>query len=417
MLATEDPTCFRAHEADFSRSGPLSLKIMLTLLLYLVADAGRRGYEALLDAFWDECRDQDVLLPTDRPVSASAFCQARKKLEPEFVRSVLHHVADSFEDMHGSAFRWNGHRLLAVDGMKASVQRSAKLGDEFGGPEGGHCPQMLLSTLYDVLSGVPQDITVAPTHSCERAELKRMLPRVRPGDILLLDRGYPSFLIFRELLKRSIHFVIRMPTSQTFSRVKRFVSSEKTDETIVLEPPGDLPCTLSPVTVRVVNLAGPDEEPFVLLTDLLDPAITPEDLDDLYHLRWKVEELYKVEKGDYLGQGQFHAKTPAGVKQEAYAFGLFIAISRTFMASAAAANDVPFSDLSQKRGILAVTSYITRLVLWADQPGLQGIVTRLLERIARNIDHPRPGRSYPRRSYRPRPPWGAQGKTRCMGRS
>ena len=416
MMATENAACFRAHEADFSRSGPLSLKIMLTLLLYLVADAGRRGYEALLDAFWDECRDQDVLLPTDRPVSASAFCQARKKLEPEFVRSVLHHVADSFEDMHGSAFRWNGHRLLAVDGMKASVQRSAKLRDEFGGPEGGHCPQMLLSTLYDVLSGVPQDITVAPTHSCERAELKRMLPRVRPGDILLLDRGYPSFLIFRELLKRSIHFVIRMPTSQTFSRVERFVSSEKTDETIVLEPPGDLPCGLSPVTVRVVNLAGPDEEPFVLLTDLLDPAISAEDLDDLYHLRWKVEELYKLEKGDYLGQGQFHAKTPAGVKQEVYAFGLFIAISRTFMASAAAANDVPFSDLSQKRGILAVTSYITRLVLRADQPGLQGIVTRLIERIARNIDRPRPGRSYPRRSYRPRPPWGAQGKIRCMGR-
>ena len=29
---------------------------MLTLILYMIADAGRRGYMPLLDAFWDECR-------------------------------------------------------------------------------------------------------------------------------------------------------------------------------------------------------------------------------------------------------------------------------------------------------------------------------------------------------------------------
>jgi len=164
--------------------------------------------------------------------------------------------------------------------------------------------------------------------------------------------------------------------------------------------------------VRVVNLAEPDEEPFTLLTDLLDPAYTAADLDDLYHLRWKVEELYKLEKGDYLGQGQFHAKALPGVKQEVYAFGLFVAISRTFMATAANAHGVSFANLSQKRAILAVASYITRLALEAAPMAMQGVLSRLLERIARNIDPPRPGRSLPRRSFRPRPPWGARGKTR-----
>ncbi len=77
LLDAEAPASYRIRDADFTRSGPLSLKVLLTLLLYLVADAGRRGYEALLDEFWDECRDLSVSLPTESPISASAFCQAR----------------------------------------------------------------------------------------------------------------------------------------------------------------------------------------------------------------------------------------------------------------------------------------------------------------------------------------------------
>jgi hypothetical protein len=412
LLDAEDSTSYRIRDADFTRNGPLSLKVLLTLLLYLVADAGRRGYEALLDEFWDECRDLSVPLPTDSPISASAFCQARKKIDPEFIRALLHHVSDEFEQTHGRDFRWNGHRLLAVDGSKVTLQRSAKLSAAVGVPAGGSCPQMLLSTLYDVLSGVPRDITVAPTLSSERVELERMLPRCRPGDILLLDRGYPSFRVMHELRERSIHFVMRMPVRQTFSKVSQFAASGKAEAILDLCPPRDLPRDLSSVRVRVVNLAAPDEEPFILITDLVDPAYTADDLDELYHLRWKVEELYKVEKGDYLGQKQFHAKSLPGVKQEVYAFGLFVAISRRFMATSAKSHAVPFADLSQKRAILAVAAYITRLALRANRLAMQDIVNRLLERIARNIDPPRPGRSFARRSFRPRPPWGPRGKAR-----
>ncbi len=409
-MSTVKSSVFREREQDFSRSGPLSLELLVALLLYLIADAGRRGYEALLDAFWDECRDHQVPLPTQAPVSASAFCQARKKIAPEFVRSLLHQVADGFDKMHGHAFRWRGHRVFAADASWVSTQRSDELWDALGGPKIGNCPQMLLSTLYEVIGGVVHDLTVAPAHGSERRELLRMLPRLRPGDVLLLDAGYPSFLLVRELMKRSIHFVIRMRTSQTFEKVESFIQSGKTDEVITISPHRNLPRGLDPITVRLVNRARPENEPFVLMTDLLDPKHTPEDLDHLYHLRWLLEELYKVEKGDYLGQRQFHAKSLDGVKQEAYAFGLFVALSRLFRASASQDAEVDLSDLSQKRTILAVAAYLTRLLLLKDRARLERIVGHLLERIARNTDPPRPGRSFPRRSFRPRPRWHAGGK-------
>ena len=193
--------------------------------------------------------------------------------------------------MHGHAFRWRGHRAFAADGSWVSTQRSDELWDALGGPKIGNCPQMLLSTLYDVVSGVVHDLTVAPAHGSERRELLRMLPRLRAGDILLLDAGYPSFLLVRELRHRSIHFVIRRPTNPTFEKVERFISSGKTDQIITILPHRNLPRGLDPITVRVVNRARREDEPFVLMTDLLDPKYTPEDLDQLYHLRWAVEIL------------------------------------------------------------------------------------------------------------------------------
>ncbi len=133
-------------------------------------------------------------------------------------------------------------------------------------------------------------------------------------------------------------------------------------------------------------------------------------LHALYTKLWGDGCLTHVGTKGYLGQRQFHAKSLDGVKQEAYAFGLFVTLTRLFMASASQEAEVDLSDLSQKRTILAVAAYLTRFLLLKDRARLERIVGRLLERIARNTDPPRPGRSFPRRSFRPRPRWHAGGK-------
>ena len=145
----------------------------------------------------------------------------------------------------------------------------------------------------------------------------------------------------------------------------------------------------------------------VLLTTLHRDDATAAEVDDLYKMRWSVEELYKLEKGNYLGQGQFHAKYADGIRQEIYALSLFITIARLLMASAAAEQNVEPNDISQKSGLLATAAYITRLCITVTETSN---ITRLLARIARALDPPRPGRSYPRRSFKPQPRWGATGR-------
>lgn len=383
----------------------------MTLLLYLVADAGRRGYQNLLDAFWDEARGYGLALPVESPVSAAAFCKARYKLQPALIRRLLHQVADDFEARFGADHLWHGHRAFAVDGSWMSTQRSDDLWLTWGGAEGANNPQTLVCTLFQLFSEIPHDVVMGGYASSEREHLFMLLDRLRPGDVLVLDRGYPSYELFCELLDRGIHFVVRVPAHSSFGEVKRFARSGATDSRLVLQDPrsgrGGRP---SVITLRAVARSRSHSDDFVLLTDLTDRVYTPRQLDDLYHRRWQVEEFYKLEKGDYLGQRQFHALYSEGVQQEVMALALYMAMTRLLMAQAATVSDVPYDELSQKTCVLAVAAYLTRLLLSSTSRSAEAELAVLLARMARTRIPKRPGRSHPRRSYRPRPRWNAFGK-------
>lgn len=408
FLSSPEFENLRENDADFSRSGPLSLRVMLTLILYMVADAGRRGYKPLLDAFWDECETLGIDLGTSDPVSAEAFCKARKKIPPPMILALLWHAGLEFDRNFGDRYRRKGHRILAVDGMNMQVQRSAELFDALGTHGGGHNPQMLVSTLYDVLSRVPHDVTIAPTHGSERAELDSMLDSLMPGDILVLDRGYPSFQLFSELRRRRVHLLVRLPMG-LFGAVEEFVASGGTDGWITIHPTSSS-TTHTPLRLRVVVHEREDAEPIVLITDLEEAEFDRAEIGDLYHLRWEEEEYYKLPKGDYVGQRQFHSKSLEGLKQEVFAFALFISIVRGLSAAAAVDADVPPKHIYQKTAILALADYLTRLLLEDRRQELARIMGRLIHRIGRTVVPPRPGRSHPRVSYRPRLRWTPSGK-------
>ena len=409
FLSSTECRTLLIREGHFSRHRILTLRLMLSLILYMIADAGRRGYKPLLDAFWDECCTLRIELGTKEPVSAEAFCKARQKIPSELVLALVHPAAQQFDLYSSNPFRMKGHRVFAVDGMKMQVTRSDDLFDALGWHASGYNPQMLISTLYNVVSGVPHDVRVAPTHTSERAELHSMLDSLCEGDILTLDRGYHSFDLAAELLHRKVHFVARLPGG-TFPAVRQFVADGGTDGWITISPPRRLRRTHSAIRVRVVVHPGKDLKPAVLITDLEESEFCWQELGELYHLRWAAEEFYKLWKGDYLGQRQFHSKSYDGLKQEVYAFALFISITRVLTAASAEVAGVPYRHIYQKTAVLAVADYLTRLLLEDKQDQLRSITALLLERIARTIVPPRPGRSYPRRSYRPRPAWTPQGK-------
>ena len=162
ILANASEPELRNNPYDFTREGTLTPDLLVVLLLFMVGDSNRRGYGHILDSFWDECASLGVPLPSEKPVTASAFCQARAKLSTDMLRHVLHEAAAKTERSFRKLSRWHGRRVFAVDGSKMNLQRSDELEARFGRPQGGHCPQATVSTLVNVTNRIPYDVAIGP---------------------------------------------------------------------------------------------------------------------------------------------------------------------------------------------------------------------------------------------------------------
>ena len=410
LLSTSSDHSFRREARDFSRNGPLTPELLTTLLLYMVADGNRRGYKHLLEGFWDEARSYGLELPTEEALSAPSFCTARRKITPELLKHMLHEIAStSFETTFASQ-RWHGKRVFALDGTKVNLQRGHDLEVAFGVPNEGHCPQVLVSVLLDVCAKAPVDVEVAPFASSERAHLFAMLPSLERGDLIVLDRGYPSHDVLQTLVSEGIDFLIRLPSTHTFAAIDELRESKANDILCDIEPPKGSPPDWTRITVRVVRLKSLDGNESFFFTTLPRADFDLEELRELYHMRWEAEEFYKLFKSPYIGQRQFRSKSPDGVRQEIHALVLFLAIARVLMAETARTTGSDYESVSQKAAVLGLAAYTTRLFLHADPKLAVRELHALIRRIARTPYKRRPGRVFPRVSYRPRLRWGSSGR-------
>lgn len=401
---------FRDRERDFSRDGTLTPGLLLTLLLYMIADANRRGYELLLHGFWDEARSHSLPLPSERAISAAAFCKARRKITPDLLRQLLLLVKDEFVGKFGTTSRWHGRRVFAVDGAKINLQRDPDLEEAFGVPEGAHCPQVLVSTLYDVCAKLAVDLRVSPYAFCERQHLLEMLEHLVPGDVLVLDRGYPSHETLQALHKAGVEFLFRVPASNSFKAIDTFRGSGGEDYRVLIDPPKGSPKEWSALNLRAVKLTNDDGEESFFLTTMRRQEFSLADIRELYHMRWEVEEFYKLAKSDYIGQRQFRSKTPIGIVQEIHALALFLSVSRYLMALAAMVGDKDIDEIGQKAAVLTTADYVVRIFLQDDDGVARQRLRDLLNRIVEYRYRRRPSRSFPRRSFKPTPKWGPCGR-------
>ena len=122
-------------------------------------------------------------------------------------------------------------------------------------------------------------------------------------DLVLLDRGYPAFWLFKLILSRGAQFCSRI-SSKKWKIVRKFVESGQLEQIIYLVPPvtskkacRDYGLDLQPMRLRLIRIELSSGEVEVLITSLTDCRQYPYHLfEELYHDRWPVEEDYKVMK-------------------------------------------------------------------------------------------------------------------------
>jgi hypothetical protein len=268
---------------------------------------------------------------TIEEATKGALTQARRKLKPEgFIELSDLSVASFYENEEYK--KWNNYRLLAIDGSTINLPTHSSLEANFPIINVGRnadVPRHMarISLLHDVLNCITLDAQIGSFKTDERTLMHNHLNRVelQKDDLLLVDRGYCSIALMYSLIKEGTHFCMRMKDNW-WKVVQEFQEEDCLSKIVSIElPKKDLYLKNaynsqdSSVKVRLVKIKLSTGESEILATSLLEEEkYSLENLKELYHLRWAIEETYKTLKTK-LCLEVFSGKTEIAVKQDFYA--------------------------------------------------------------------------------------------------
>jgi hypothetical protein len=347
-----------------------------------------------------------VSLLAGRSFTDAAFCLARSRLPLAVYRAVLRGVTAALSpDTHAEGL-WNGHRTFLVDGSSFSMPDTADLRGHFGLPHGPKpgCgfPVAKILALFHAGTGVLLDVIAAPMRAHEMSLVGDIHPHLRPGDVLVGDRGFCSFLHVAMLAARGVHAVIRVHARQIvdftphrphvkkggakgrprsrwlrglgeWDQVVEWFKPLKRPEWLTESQFAELPDSLTLREVRYeVGRPGYRTRSVTLVTTLLDADLYPlGSLADLYGIRWDVElnlrHLKHTMKMDVL-----RCKTVDGVLKELTVYALVYNLVRAVMLEAARAQGeaVPrISFVDALRWLVGGDEDLPCLVVNPDRPG------------------------------------------------
>lgn len=310
----------KKRDQDFTRKRTLPFH----QLIYFFVNMPSAAYEAELCNFNKDLNGLDIAEPM---ATKGALSKAREKLEHTAFIELNDHLTQHYQGRFDPKL-WNGFFLLAIDGTLATIPTAEPVAEHFGqwhGRQGNPCPKARVSQLYDVLNHITIDALITPKCLGERQLAAAHCTHLGKNDLLLLDRGYEGFWLFKLIQRVEANFCARVSCNK-LKIVKTFIQSGELERTIKMRctPNSALKCAefdldKKPMKLRLIRVDLPTGETEVLITSLTDRKKYPIDIFcELYHQRWPVEEDYKLMKCRIQIEN-FSGKTVHSVYQDFYA--------------------------------------------------------------------------------------------------
>lgn len=266
----------------------------------------------------------------DSEPDATGFMRARARITEEDCAQLL----ESAKNLAHNTLRRTKRLVLGllpigVDGSILHMPRSDALVKEYGVPkdrfglETCHYPQALLVTAWDLVRRIPLAWSMVPFASSERSVLLELLTQLPKNALLILDRGYPSDVVFGAILDSGRHFVARMVCSEgaSWSEVAAFLASGKRDAIVPVEVGigKSRRVVLLRMVLRAFDVGRPHKhqkrEPMVVITSVTALTLTARELCRLYGTRWGIETIYREMKAVAKIE-QWHGRNVDFVRQE-----------------------------------------------------------------------------------------------------
>ena len=139
------------------------------------------------------------------PPSKSAIFQARVRLGSEPLAALFERVARPIGGEQAQGVWLAGRRLVAVDGTCLDVADTAVNAEHFGRPgvnkgEQAAFPQARVVALAECGTHAVFAARIGPYNQSEATLTRSLLDQVAPGMLLLADRGFFSYALWRQAI-------------------------------------------------------------------------------------------------------------------------------------------------------------------------------------------------------------------------
>ena len=257
---------------------------------------------------------RDILPDLDFPkISRQAVSKARQNIKPALFKELLDITVRTYYLFTQFFHLWNGFHLFAIDGTRVHMPYSKSVENDFGFQGDSRYDKKhymgLGSILYDISQDYVVDAQIGHVLSSERdfarLHVKKMTELgLADHSLVIFDRGYFSIDMFNHLIDSGCNCLMRIKKSIT--------SLTNSDEEDTVFDTARYHANIR--TIKVALCTGETE---YLVTNILNPELTPEMFKDLYHRRWKIESKY-YEIKEHWELEQFNGSTSRSIEQEFY---------------------------------------------------------------------------------------------------
>jgi hypothetical protein len=263
-----------------------------------------------------------------RPPSKSAIFQARARLGSEPLAALFARVATPLGTDAMPGVWLAGRRLVAVDGCCLDVADTSVNAEFFGRPgvnkgEQAAFPQARLVALAECGTHAMFAAQVGPYTQSEATLTGALLDRLEPGMLVLADRGFFSYALWRKAIGTGADLLWRIRTDPAGPKPQHLRDLQ--DGSWLAHLRRATPAAArrqEPLLVRVIDYRIDDGREnttgYRLFTTILDPATaTAAELAAAYTQRWEIELAFDELKTHQRGpRSVLRSKSPDLVLQE-----------------------------------------------------------------------------------------------------
>jgi hypothetical protein len=173
-------------------------------------------------------------------------------------------------------------------------------------------PQLFVTTLWHMGTGLPWDFRIGPGTASERRHLEDMLADLPEQALVVADAGFTGYDLYRRIVAARQSFLLRVGANVHLLRKLGYLEQEGRD-TVYLWP--EKQWHEPPVVLRLIERRQGKKKMY-LVTNVLDKkALSEKSAAVLYEMRWGVEVFYRSLK-QTLQRRKMLSHTPEAARCE-----------------------------------------------------------------------------------------------------